>query len=280
MRGPLREDELLPVIADIDAVICGDDEYTRHVLEVGKAGKFKFLSKYGVGLDKVDLQAAKELGIPVRNCPGVNQISVAEHVFALLLAFVKNIHVEHNITKAGGWKRLTGTEIYGKTIGIAGLGSIGKEVAKRAPAFGMKVVALDPNWDEDFANEYSILRSDSIENLLEVSDYLTLHMPHLPSTEHMINESRLERHCKQGLVLINTARGKLVEADAIGRALESGLLGGYLADVLDIEPMPSNYPMKDWPNVIITPHIGSRTSDSVERQGSMAVDNLIVLVSG
>lgn len=274
MRGPLREDELLPIIAEYDAVICGDDEYTRKVLEAGKAGKFKFLSKYGVGLDKVDLVAASELGIPVRNCPGVNQISVAEHVFALLLTFVKNIHIEYNITKAGGWKRLTGTEIYGKTIGIAGLGSIGREVAKRAPAFGMKVIAMDPVWDNAFASEYSIERVDSIETLLEASDYLTLHMPHLPSTEKIIDEKRLLNHCKRGLILVNTSRGKLVETDAIGRALESGLLGGYLADVLDIEPMPEDYMMKDWPNVIITPHIGSRTKDSVERQGIMAVGNL------
>lgn len=278
MRGPLREDELLPIIAEYDAVICGDDEYTRNVLEVGKRGRFKYISKYGVGLDKVDLVAASELGIPVRNCPGVNQVSVAEHVFALLLTFVKNIHIEYNITKAGGWKRLTGTEIYGKTIGIAGLGSIGREVAKRAPAFGMKVIAMDPVWDDAFAKEYSIERFDSIEMLLEASDYLTLHMPHLPTTEKIIDEKRLQNHCKRGLILVNTSRGKLVETDAIGRALESGLLGGYLADVLDIEPMPEDYKMRDWPNVIITPHIGSRTSDSVERQGTMAVINLINIV--
>jgi D-3-phosphoglycerate dehydrogenase / 2-oxoglutarate reductase len=277
-RGPLTEEELLPLIAEFDAVICGDDDYTRKVFETGLKGRFRYLSKYGVGLDRIDLVAAKELEIPVRNCPGVNQISVAEHVFALILSFSRNIHLEYAITKAGGWKRLTGTEIYGKTLGIAGLGAIGKEVAKRAPAFGMRVIALDPNWNSEFAEQYGIDRADDIETLLSESDIITLHMPHLPSTDRLINSARLKQHAKHGLLIVNTSRGKLVETEAIGDALKKGLLGGYLADVLEDEPMPDGYPMKNWPNVLITPHIGSRTNESVERQGSMAVKNLIELV--
>jgi D-3-phosphoglycerate dehydrogenase / 2-oxoglutarate reductase len=277
-RGPLTEEDLLPIIGEFDAVICGDDDYTRLVLETGLKGRFRFLSKYGVGLDRIDLVAAKDLGIPVRNCPGVNQISVAEHVFALILSFSRNIHLEYAITKAGGWKRMTGTEIFGKTLGIAGLGAIGKEVAKRAPAFGMKVIALDPNWDSELAQKYGIERVHDFETLLSKSNILTLHVPHLQSTDRIINSTRLNQHAKRGLIIVNTSRGKLVETEAVGDALKSGLLGGYLADVLEDEPMPDGYPMKDWPNVIITPHIGSRTNESVERQGSMAVKNLIELV--
>jgi D-3-phosphoglycerate dehydrogenase / 2-oxoglutarate reductase len=277
-RGPLTEEELLPIIGEFDAVICGDDEYTRRVFETGLKGRFRFLSKYGVGLDRIDLTAAKEFGIPVRNCPGVNQISVAEHVFALILAFSRNIHHEYNITKAGGWKRMTGTEIYGKTLGIAGLGAIGKEVAKRAPAFGMKVIGLDPNWDFVFSEQYATERVNNIEELLASSDIVTLHMPHLPSTDRLINSSLLNKHTKHGLLLVNTSRGKLVETEAIGEALRNGILTGYLTDVLEDEPIPIDYPMKDWPNVIITPHIGSRTNESVERQGIMSITNLIDII--
>ena len=275
LRGPIGEEKLLTVIDKYDAVICGDDEYTAKVLEKGKSGKLKFISKYGVGLDKIDLVKAKELGISVTNCPGVNQISVSEHVFALLLTFTKNIHTEYNITQAGGWERLTSTEIYGKTIGIVGLGAIGKEVAKRAIAFGLQVIVYDKLVDQKFITDYSFEVANTFEDLAKKSDIITLHLPHTPSTENIIKEAIVKNCLKKGVIIINTARGKLVNLAALQNGLKSGIIAGYLADVLDIEPMPVNYPMKDWKNVIITPHIGSRSFESVERQGLYAVKNLI-----
>ncbi|MBT8376851.1 MAG: hypothetical protein KJO22_08295, partial [Bacteroidia bacterium] len=162
LRGPLPEEELLPIIQNYDAVICGDDEYTEKVLTLGKKGKLKYISKYGVGLDKIDLKAAQKLNLPVTNCPGVNQVSVAEHVLALLLTFEKNIHLQYQTTKNGSWKRLTGNEINGKTIGIIGLGAIGKELAKRAYALGLNVLAFDINKDIDFLNNnpFVVFESD------------------------------------------------------------------------------------------------------------------------
>ena len=279
MRGPLFDYELKPIIADYDAVICGDDEYTAEILEIAKAGRLKYISKYGVGLDKIDLAKAKELGIPVTNCPGVNQVSVAEHVFALLLSFVKNIHLEHNITKAGGWKRHVSTEIYGKTLGIVGLGAIGKEVATRAKCFGLKIIAFEKFVNKEFLaeNDY-ITMVDSFEELCEKSDIISLHVPHTPETDALINLDIIKTKLKKGVIIINTARGKLVDLDAMIYGLDNNIIGGYLADVLDIEPMPENYILKDQENVLITPHISSRTYESVQRQGLFAVKNLLGLL--
>lgn len=279
MRGPLTDDELRPVIANYDAVICGDDEYTEEILKIGKAGKLKYISKYGVGLDKIDLEAARALEIPVTNCPGVNQVSVAEHVFALILSFVKNIHLEYNITRAGGWKRHVSTEIHGKTMGIVGLGAIGKEVAKRAHGFGLNVVAFDKFVSADFIRENDYIQTvDSMEDLAKQADIITLHVPHTPETEDLINTNLVENHLKKGVILVNTARGKLVDLKALNDGMDREIIGGYLADVLDIEPMPENYPLKDRENVLITPHIGSRTYESVQRQGLFAVKNLLELL--
>jgi D-3-phosphoglycerate dehydrogenase len=278
MRGPLNEEEMLAVIADYDAVICGDDEYTARVLDAGSAGRLKYISKYGVGLDKIDLAKAKELGIPVTNCPGVNQVSVSEHVFALLLSHCKNIHLEYNVTKAGGWKRYVNREIFGKTIGVVGFGAIGKEVAKRAIAFGLDVVIFDIYLDRDYAAKLGYTVADSFRELASMSDIISFHVPHTPQTEELINDEIVRNVLKPGVIVINTSRGRLVNNNAIKFGLDSEIISGYLADVLDIEPMPPNYEMKDWPNVLITPHIGSRTYESVERQGTFAVKNLIEMV--
>ena len=143
LRGPLKKSEVIDFVADFDALICGDDELDREVLERGVQGNLKFISKYGVGLDKIDLAATKEFGIPVTNCPGVNQIAVAEHVLAMLFSYFKNIHLVHNITSQGGWKRPLGSDLYGKKIGIIGLGAIGKELAKRTPILGMETFFYD-----------------------------------------------------------------------------------------------------------------------------------------
>jgi D-3-phosphoglycerate dehydrogenase len=143
MRGPLKESVMIDVIKEFDGIICGDDEITRNVIESGVKSKLRIISKYGIGLDKIDLDAAKEFNIPVTNCTGVNQVTVAEHVFALLLSFAKNIVPESNFIKNQKWVRLIGTELFGKTIGVLGTGNVGKEVIKRAIAFGMKVVAFD-----------------------------------------------------------------------------------------------------------------------------------------
>lgn len=279
LRGPIPERELLPIIQDYDAVICGDDEYTYEVIKKGVEGKLKYISKYGVGLDKIDLEAAKTFNIPVTNCPGVNQISVSEHVLALLFTFEKNVHLQHNETSQGNWKRYTGNEIQGKTIGIIGLGAVGKELSKKANALGMTVIAHDVFKNEAFLAEHSYVNfADNIDEIYEQADVISLHLPHTPTSEKMINKSVIFEKLKRSPILINTSRGMLIDPNAVIEGLKENKIRGYLADVLIQEPMPKDEVLKGVENVIITPHVGSRTYQSVERQGLMAVNNLLNLL--
>jgi len=273
LRGPVKEEVLLPIIAKYDGIICGDDEITRAVISAGLNGKLKVISKYGIGLDKIDLDAAKELGIPVTNTPGVNQVSVSEHVLALLFSYYKNIHLEHNITRQGKWKRLIGHEIFGKKIGIMGLGNVGKELAVRSKALGMEVTAYDPVMDSNFAEKHDIKIADTIEELVSDIKVLSLHLPLTDSTKGILDSALLSRARKK-LIIINTSRALIVDQDSLISGLRKGTIEAYLADVLEEEPMIENHPLLEFDNVIITPHIGSRTFESVQRQGLRSVENL------
>lgn len=276
LRGPLKEHELLPIIDQYDGIICSDDEYTRAVIEKGVKGKLKIISKYGVGLDQIDLEAAKEFGVTVTNCPGVNQVSVGEHVLALMLSFFRNIHLEYNITKSGGWKRFVGHEIRGKKIGFLGFGSVGKEAARICKVLGLEVKAYDKFMDTKYAKLNGIDVAMSLEALVTDIDILSLHLPSNKQTEGIINIDLLRSCNVTNLLLINTARADLVSFDTVKTCLDEGILIGYCTDVMEVEPMDPNHPLKDLDDVLITPHIGSRTYQSVERQGIMAIENLLI----
>ncbi len=277
-RGPLPEAEMLELVGEVDGVICGDDQITREVLEKALP-RLTVLSKYGIGVDKIDVDAATELEIPLCYTPGVNHTTVAEHCFALLLALVKNLVQEVAITRAGKWKRLIGHEIAGKTLGIVGLGRIGKEVAIRARAFGLEVQAFDIYWDEAFAKEHGIRRCEQLDVLLNTSDIISLHTNLTEETRGLINAKSLTA-MKDGVLIINCSRGELVEVGPMVEALKSGKVGGYGTDVLDVEPPPANHPLLSIGSCLVTPHIGSRTYESVVRQASAAVTNLIRVMNG
>lgn len=273
LRGPVKEAILLPIISKYDGIICGDDEITRQVIKKGIDGKLKVISKYGIGLDKIDLEAAKELNIPVTNCPGVNQVAVAEHIIALLFSYYKNIHLEHNITKKGSWQRLIGHEISGKKIGIVGLGRIGKELVIRMQALGLDVSVYDPYLDEEFVKKNRIKSLNKIEELIHDIDILALTLPLTDVTEGIINSQLLSK-AKRNIVLINTSRALIVDQNSLLSSLKSGKIKAFLTDVLEEEPMVENHPLLKFDNVLITPHIGSRTYETVQRQGLMATENL------
>ena len=273
LRGPLKEKVLLPIMAKYDGVICGDDEFSRKVIENGGSGKLKTISKYGVGLDKIDLNAAKDFGIPVYNTPGVNHITVAEHVLALILTYLKNVHLAYNITKDGGWKRLTGHELYGKKVGVLGLGKIGKEVVKRLSVFGVDIFVYDLEYDELFLNQYSITPVENIYDLVRKIEILSINIPLMQSTIGIINKDILSVN-EKGLIIVNTSRALIIDPESLHSSLESGVVKAYLTDVMDEEPIIEDHPLLHFDNVLITPHVGSRTYESVVRQGCMAVENL------
>lgn len=274
LRGPLKEAVMLDAIVGVDGIICGDDEITAAVIEKGVNSQLRIISKYGIGLDKIDVNAAKRFGIPVTNCPGVNNVTVAEHVFALMLSYSKNIVAEHNFIQSQQWKRLIGTELYQKTLGIIGLGHIGKEVAKRALAFGIHVIVFDKFVDQYFVIEHKIKVASNIDELLSEADIISLNVSLNAETKDLINHQNIHS-CKNGVMVINTARAGIISNELIINAIESKKFGSYLTDVLEEEPMVKDHPFLKYDNIIITPHIASRTYESVVRQGTMAVENLL-----
>ena len=281
-RGPLPEKAMLELAGEFDAFLCGDDAVTRAVIDRFHP-RLKVISKYGIGLDKIDVAYATEQKLPVLNTPGVNHTTVAEHTFGLLLGITKKI-IENAIeVSAGkwvaGWKKPVGHEILGSTMGIIGLGRIGKEVATRAKAFGMSVIAYDPYFDEAFAAEHGVTRCATMDEVLLGANVVSLHCFLDENTRGMINAEKIAE-MKDGVIVLNCARGELVETDDIAAALVSGKVGGYGADVLDEEPPRAGHPLFTAPNCAITSHIASRTYESVERQAMRATHNLINYLKG
>jgi D-3-phosphoglycerate dehydrogenase len=230
------------------------------------APSLRVIARAGTGVDNVDLQAASARGILVMNAPGANSISVAEHALALMLALSRAIPAADAGMKRGGWdkKKLTGVELRGKTLGVVGLGRIGQEVASRAAAFGMTVIAHDPFIAEQVAASLGI-QLLSLDELCAAADYISLHLPATPETRRLFNADRFVR-CRRGVRLINTARGELVDEAALAAALNSGQVGGAGLDVFEIEP-PADWTLAQLPQVVATPHIAASTQEAQEQVG-------------
>jgi D-3-phosphoglycerate dehydrogenase len=252
-------------IADADALIVRSAVQADATL-LEQAQKLRVIGRAGVGVDNVDLDAATRLGIAVMNTPGANAVAVAEHTLMLALALARHLCRADSLMHAGKWekKSLQGTELRGKTLGIVGLGRIGMEVARRARAFGMKVMAYDPFVSPEVAHQAEI-EPAPLDKVLAAADYLTLHMALTPQSAGMINADTL-RKLKKGAHLINCARGELVEEAALAAALRDGHLAGAALDVFAEEP-PKNSPLMSAPNLILTPHIGGSTHEAQEAVG-------------
>ena len=280
-RGPLPESRMLELVRSgggFDGILHGDDQITRPVIEAALP-RLKALSKYGIGLDSVDMAAATDLEVPVLFTPGVNHTTVAEHTFGLLIMLAKHLRDQTNCAKDGRWERQTGTELAGKTLGILGLGRVGKEVTTRARAFGMQVMAYDIYWDDAFAQQYGVFRSETADDVAAGCDVLSLHMNLTDENRHFINRDRIAK-MKDGAFIINCSRGGLVSETDVAEACRSGKLGGYGTDVLEEEPIRPPHPFQEIENILITPHIASRTFESVERQAVMSTENLLRALNG
>jgi len=277
-RGPLPESRMLELSGDIDAFLCGDDEITPAVID-NSLPRLKVIAKYGIGVDKIAVDYATSKNSPVAFTPGVNHTTVAEHTFLLILALSKKLVDHANWVRDGQWKRVTGHEIAGKTLGIIGLGRIGREVAIRANAFGMNCCGYGLYWPDEFASQQKIQRMERVEALLQKSDIVTLHTNLNRKTHGMINRESIQR-MKDGAILINCGRGELVVSEDVAAALDSGKLAGYGTDVLDQEPPTPDHVLLKTTNCLITPHVGSRTYESVLRQATKATENLLMLMRG
>ncbi len=272
---PLREEELIGLVKDVEAMIVGLDEVTRCVIEEAKS--LRIIAKYGVGVDNIDLNAAAERGIIVTYTPGANAPAVAELTWGLILALARHIVTHHLQLKAGSLKRQAGWELGGKTLGIIGLGSIGREVAKKARAFEMKILAYDPYLDQEHAREYGA-ELCPLERLLSESDIVSLHCPLTPETEGMIGSKELEL-MKKGALLINTARKGLVDEVALYKALKEGKFGGAAFDTFEDETDLES-PLLELENFLGSPHAGAATHESILRMAELAASEVVRVLEG
>src|SRR5262245_54828477 len=268
-RPGLKGDELKAAIRAADAVICrSQPKLTAEFFD--DPGKLRAVARAGVGVDNIDVPAATRKGVVVMNTPGGNTVSAAEHTIALLLALARRIPAADATMKAGGWDRnkFVGTEVAGKTLGVVGLGRIGREVARRAKGMDMRVIALDPFVTAAKAAELGYETAASLDELLPKVDFLTLHVPGRAETKSLIGTRELGLMKKTARVL-NVARGGIVDEKALADALAAGTIAGAGVDVFTAEPVVADNPLLKAPNVVLTPHLGAST---VEAQENVAVE--------
>ncbi|MEN8375545.1 MAG: phosphoglycerate dehydrogenase [Gemmatimonadota bacterium] len=256
-----EEGDLAPQLEEVDAIIVrSGTKLTRELIEA--APNLRVIGRAGVGVDNIDIDAATERGVAVLNAPSGNTTSAAELTFALLLSLARRIPSADRSMRAGTWDRKTfrGMELHGKTLGLVGAGRIGAEVARRARAFGMRIMAYDPYLSDERADTLGLVVAP-LETVLEEADVLSLHVPLTEATENLIDDAALRR-MKQGSFLINAARGGVVDEDALLAALQDGHLGGAALDVYAHEPLPGDSPLRGVEGVVLTPHLGAATREA------------------
>lgn len=274
-RAQLTEPELLTTLTGITASLAGSEPYTRAVLQTHP--QLRVIARAGVGYDAVDVAAATELGVAVTFAPGTNQDAVAEHTFALILALAKGIVTQHRGTCELKWPRRATLPLRGRTLGIAGLGRIGKAVAVRGEAFRMRLLAYEPYPDKAFCDHHHV-ELVPLERLLAESDYLTLHMPATAESRHLIQRDTL-RLMKPTAFIINTARGTIIKEPDLIEALQSRRLAGAALDVFEDEPPPDS-PLLHMDNVVVSPHAAGVDLQSRDDMALSAAEAIIALSRG
>jgi phosphoglycerate dehydrogenase-like enzyme len=273
---PLTSAEVRDLLPGVDGFIAGLDVIDRAALQ--GADQLKIIARYGVGVEKVDLAAAREKGIVVTNTPGANSASVAELALGLILALARQIPAAAQATREGGGPRLSGLSLEGKTVGLLGFGSIGREVAKRLQGWGCRLIAYDPVADAAAAEVLGV-QLTSREAVIREADILSLHLPVTEATRGMVNAAFIGQ-MKRGSLLVNTARGELVDEAALCDALQSGHLAGAALDCFSVEPPGAEHPLLRIPTVIATPHAGAHTDGAINAMGRGALENCLAVLRG
>ena len=273
---PATEEALIPALQGVDVFFAGSEYVTRPILE--QVPSLKLVQRIGVGYDKVDVKAATELGVLVAIAPGVLTETVAEHAMALMMAVAGHVPWYDRQVKAGGWSPVLREDLLGSTLGVAGLGQIGKEIVKRARAFGMKIAAFDILQDEAFAREYDVVYAD-LPELLSSADFLILSLVLDDKTRGMIDKQALAA-MKPTAHLINVARGALVDEEAVCDALAEGSLAGFATDVFTKTPLPSDHRLLQFDNVVVTPHVAAASKRTTLRLVQRAAECASKLLLG
>jgi D-3-phosphoglycerate dehydrogenase / 2-oxoglutarate reductase len=247
---------------------------------LARARRLRAVGRAGVGVDNVDVEAATKQGIVVANAPQSNVITAAEHTMALLLSLARNVPQAHATLTDGEWdrSRFSGVELYEKSLGVLGFGRVGQLVAQRALGFGMRVIAFDAYVGEERFRDLGVERAESSDELYSAADFITIHLPRTPETEDWLDEQAFSK-MKQGVRVINVARGGLVVEDALRQALDSGKVAGAALDVFRDEPV-SEHALFGYPNVVVTPHLGASTAEATDRAGFQAAEQVVAALSG
>jgi D-3-phosphoglycerate dehydrogenase len=269
----LTEEEIAPLLGDVDGLIAGTEPLTRNVLR--QAPRLKVISRCGTGLDNVDLDAAAELGIGVRNTPEAHVDAVAELTLAAILDVLRHVTESDRGVRNGVWRKLMGRLLRGKTVGLIGLGRVGRRLIELLEPFEVAILATDPREDREYADGRGV-EYVGLDELLERADIVSLHCPYSKGIRHLLDAGRLGR-MRPGAVLVNCARGGLVDEDALAEALRSGSIGGAHIDTFEREPYEG--PLTQVHNVTLTPHIGSYAVEGRVRMEREAVENLIESMS-
>ena len=273
------EGDHLDRIGDYDAILIRSaTKMTAEVIERGKL--LKAIGRAGVGVDNVDVAAATKRGIVVANAPQSNVVTAAEHTMALLLALARNVPQAHASLTAGRWERpkFSGVELMDKTLGILGFGRIGQLVAQRAKAFGMRVLAFDPYVSAELYRELGVEKAESSDEVYAQADFITLHLPKTPDTEGWLDAEAFSK-MRDGVRILNVARGPLIVDEALEAALDSGKVVGAALDVFQSEPI-TEHPLFGRPNVIVTPHLGASTAEATDRAGYQAAEQVVAALTG
>jgi D-3-phosphoglycerate dehydrogenase len=272
---PLKEAELAELIVDADAIVAGMDEITEKVFAA--ADRLKIVARHGVGYDNIDLAAAKKYNIPVTITPSGPTKATAELTMALILSVARNVPQMDRAIRNGSWSRITGCEVAEKTLGIIGLGRIGCEVAKRAQAFEMNVIAYDFYPNVKLAEQYGI-PFVSFEDMVAAADFISLHVPATKETNGLMNKQAFEK-MKSTAYLINASRGSVVVEKDLCEALEKGEIAGAGLDAFEQEPLGQS-PLLELSNVVLTPHIGGSTKESTIRMAIAAAEEVLRVLAG
>ncbi|MBU17792.1 MAG: phosphoglycerate dehydrogenase [Chloroflexi bacterium] len=271
----LSEDELCALLPQFDGWIIGDDPATRRVFEAGRAGRLKAAVKWGIGVDNVDFAACKELGIPITNCPNMFGAEVADVGMSYIGALARETFIIDRGVRQGQWPKPRGISLAGRTLGLVGLGDIGRNLARRAMAADMKVVAYDPFYSGSLSD--GVERADWPARIGE-ADFLAFTCALTVSNRHMLNAETLQA-CKPGVRVVNVARGPLIDEAALFDALASGHVHSAALDVFEVEPLPAESPLRGLPQTIFGSHNGSNSMDAVRRCSHFAVDRLLAYLN-
>ena len=271
---PLSSAEVARLLPGIDGYIAGLDAIDAQALQA--ADRLKVIARYGVGVDNVDLAAARAKGIVVTNTPGANSVSVAELALGLMLALARQIPEAVEAVHQGKWPRYSGLSLEGKTVGVLGLGAIGKQLARRLAGFDCRILAYDPYADAAFARDNHV-DLVPLDRVIAEADFISLHLPLLPETRGLVNEAFLNR-MKKGSFLINTSRGEVVDEGALLKALQSGHLKGAGLDAFAVEPPAPGNALLALPQVVATPHLGAQTDGATSNMGLFAMRDCLAVL--